>query len=108
MNARAQRLRAEAAAWEKANAGWAKGIPGDAFPAMPYITPGAPDPEPYDLRRAVPEPPVGRDGLPVLGEPPRVRSVKFSVFDAVAPAPLLTDADLAERISDEEDRKSVV
>lgn len=110
MNARLQQLKAEAAAWEKANRGWDKGI-GTAPTGQPYITPGGADSEPYDLRRAVSEPHVGKDGLPVLGErqpdgtraPAKIRErgVTFSVFDGVAPAPLMTDDDLEERMRED-------
>ncbi|MBU2766208.1 hypothetical protein HAP94_08360 [Acidithiobacillus ferrivorans] len=92
------------AEWEKAHPGWDDDLPGDAVPAdYAYITPGGADSEPYDLRRAVPEPPVGRDGLPVLGKTPRVRDVKFSVFDGVAPAPLHreTDEDIDARLRED-------
>lgn len=88
------------AEWETAHPGWDADIPGDTVPAMPYITPGTADSEPYDLRRAVPEPQVDKTGLPVLGGTPRTRGVTFAVFDGVAPAAPLDD-DLEDRLRED-------
>lgn len=104
-------LKKALAAWEKNNQKWDADIVVSEAHAPEYITPGRPDSEPYDRRKAVAEPHVGRDGLPVLGElqedgtrtQPEPRYVKVAVFDGVAPAPLRleTEADLQARLQED-------